>query len=128
MKTSQYHFQIVAVGISFLLLFFLACKNELKEEASPLRLTEAQMIRLLKDVQLAEASLNFQRNLGKNTEDQKDLYFDLVFKQNGLTPAILEENLVFYNRTPENLERIYDSVIVSLKREQDSLKLDNKPD
>lgn len=128
MKTSQHHFKIVTVGFLFLIMFVVACKNEVKKESTPVRLTEAQMIRLLKDVQLAEASLSFQRNLGKNSDDQKDLYFDLVFKQNGLTPAILEENLFFYNRNPKNLERIYDSVIVSLKREQDSLKLENQPD
>lgn len=116
--------QILMLGFIALSLPFVACQNESKNAMKPLRLTEEQMFRLVKDVQLAEATLGFQRNIGKISDDQKDIYFDLIFKKNGLTPEIFEENLDFYNHTPEKLERIYDSVIVSLQRMQDTLKLD----
>lgn len=113
---------------SFLLIFlmhvFASCSNENSKKSGSLRLNEKQMTAIIKDVQVAEGIINYSRNQGRNNDDNKNEYFDLIFQHHKITPEILRENIAFYSQTPEIMDRIYDTIIQQLKSAQDSLKLE----
>jgi hypothetical protein len=101
-----------------------ACDKNKASHSEKLNLTEKQMIEIIKEIQITEAALNYKRNNGSSAEENKELYFDLVFKKHKITPEIFKDNLLEYSKSPEILEAIYDSVIVSLTQMQDTLKIE----
>lgn len=115
---------IYSAIILFLLPAFVSCSKENSKKSGDLRLNEKQMTAIIKDVQVAEGIINYSRNQGRNNDDNKNEYFDLIFKHHKITPEILRENVAFYSQTPEIMDRIYDNVVQQLKTEQDSLKLE----
>jgi len=115
------------VSFITILCFFslvVSCDKQKSTQSEKLNLTEKQMIEIIKEIQITEAALNYKRNIGSSVEENKDLYFDLVFKNHKITPEIFKENLLQYSKSPEKLEAIYDSVIISLTKMQDTLKIE----
>lgn len=109
-----------------LLLVTIAClsmsckRNDTNQEPKPeIMLSENQMIQLIADINLAEASLNYKRNKGITLTKFKEPVFALIFEKHGLTRQILEDNLSWYNQNPVLMEKIYDSVLVRLNTIRD---------
>lgn len=113
----------------FLVMFSLfnmnACKNKAETEARPtVLLSEKQMIDIILDVHLVEGALNFKRNLGQSMDDQKNLYFDELFREHGISQRLFQNNLFYYNRIPKQMEGIYDSVTRRLERMQEEIEIE----
>lgn len=114
----------------FLLLFValwlasISCDEADVKTNEKMKLSEKQMTALIREIQITEAALNYNRNLGKQAEGKKEFYYDLVFKNHQVTPEIFRDNLMEYSKKPEVLESIYDSVIATVTQMQDSLKID----
>jgi hypothetical protein len=103
----------------------MACKNKAETEARPaVLLSEKQMIDIILDVHLVEGALNFKRNLGQSMDDQKNLYFDELFREHGISQRLFQNNLFYYNRIPKQMEGIYDSVTRRLERMQEEIEIE----
>lgn len=92
-------------------------------------LSETEMITIMTDVQIIEADLNTQKMQESEQDDgmaakPKDYvklsreYYAQLFDHYGITDSIFTQNLKYYTERPATLERIMDSVMQRLVREQ----------
>lgn len=117
----------------FFLLFFaliaFSCKNTESEKLRPAVLvSQSTLTRILTEVHLVEAAMSMRRNNGQEFEKQKNLLFDDIFTHYGLTPELLESNLLYYNQDPAVMEKVYQDVIDSLTSMQKKLKMEDSSD
>ncbi|MBO7460930.1 MAG: DUF4296 domain-containing protein [Bacteroidales bacterium] len=74
-------------------------------------LTEPQMVDVLMDVQVMEATISYKKNVNQKTEYLKTRGYDTIFSHYGITDSIFKENLTYYyDAEPQTLIRIVDSV------------------
>ncbi|MDP3463798.1 MAG: DUF4296 domain-containing protein [Bacteroidales bacterium] len=101
----------------------ISCKRNdtIKTPKPEIMLAENQMVQIITDISLAEASLNYKRNKGVTLTGFKEPVFSLIFEKHGITRQIIEENLNWYNQNPELMEKIYDSVMVQLNSIRDEV-------
>ena len=111
--------------ILFVLLLLTACGHKDKGFMPERLLTEEEMIDVMTDVQIIEAQINYQKTLdteeGTKTTDYKAMtqsYYDQFFEHYGITDSIFSQNMRYYTERPEVLQRIMDSVVQRLTREQ----------
>ena len=114
--------------LSFILMLFVlvtACGHKDKGFMPERLLTEEEMIDVMTDVQIIEAQINYQKTLeteeGAKTVDYKAMtqsYYDQFFEHYGITDSIFSQNIRYYTEQPEVLQRIMDSVVQRLTREQ----------
>ena len=111
--------------ILFVLLLLTACGHKDKGFMPERLLTEEEMIDVMTDVQIIEAQINYQKTLeteeGAKTVDYKAMtqsYYDQFFEHYGITDSIFSQNIRYYTEQPEVLQRIMDSVVQRLTREQ----------
>lgn len=120
--------------LSIIILFFLlvtACGRKEKGFMPERLLTEQEMITLMTDVQIIEADINRQktqereRDLNDTTKvEPKDYvaisrdYYAQLFEHYGITDSIFTQNIQYYTEHPADLERIMDSVMQRLMKEQ----------
>ena len=109
------------------MLFVLvtACGHKDKGFMPERLLTEEEMIDVMTDMQIIEAQINYQKTLdteeGTKTTDYKAMtqsYYDQFFEHYGITDSIFSQNIRYYTEQPEVLQRIMDSVVQRLTREQ----------
>ena len=94
-------------------------------------LTEQEMITIMADVQVIEADINYQKQQERERDPNdttpvvpKDylkmsrFYYDQLFEHYGITDSIFTQNLQYYTEHPADLERIMDSVMQRLMKEQ----------
>ena len=94
-------------------------------------LTEQEMIDVMTDVQIIEADINFQKNQERERDPYdttaivaKDYvkitrsYYQQMFEHYGINDSIFTQNMRYYTERPEVLERIMDSVLQRLTKEQ----------
>lgn len=95
--------------------------NSCKPKADPaglkpeVFLSEQQMIELITDISLAEAGINYLRNTNKPIDEFKEPLFSVILKKHGVTLKIFEDNLNWYNKDPETIEKIYDQALKNLE-------------
>ena len=113
----------------FVLAALVGCKD--KGFVPDRLLTEQEMISIMTDVQIIEADINRQKTEERERDPNdttkvvpKDYvaisrdYYAQLFEHYGITDSIFTQNIQFYTEHPANLERIMDSVIQRLTREQ----------
>lgn len=94
-------------------------------------LTEEEMITIMTDVQIIEAEINYQKQQDRERDPNdttpvvpKDYlkmsreYYAQLFEHYGINDTILEQNMRYYTERPEVLERIMDSTMQRLIKEQ----------
>jgi hypothetical protein len=103
--------------IIFGLLGLLAsCRNP-KTEMLPPHLSadsvfsRIEMINLLVDIHLVEASLVFQRNHGGNIPQLTQSYYQWLYKKYHMSYQRLRGNLDYYKMDPKNFSRMYQEVV-----------------
>jgi len=74
-----------------------------------------KMVSVLADMQITEAYLNDLRKSGHKTKDSTLLYYERIFKKNGITQSNFKANLLYYKKDLLDLENIYTEVITRLK-------------
>ena len=114
--------------ISFIVLLFVlvtACGRKDKGFMPERLLSEQEMIDVMTDVQIIEADINSRKNQereqGLPQKDYSDLtasYYDQLFAHYGITDSIFSQNMRYYTERPVVLEKIMDSVVLRLTREQ----------
>ena len=115
-----------------ILLFVLvtACGGHKDKGFIPDRLlTEQEMIDLMTDVQIIEGDITYQKTRERELSDSikiepKDYvklseeYYDQLFEHYGITDSIFKQNIRYYTEQPVLLEKIMDSVVQRLTKEQ----------
>ena len=119
---------------SFIIVFFvlatlIGCKD--KGFVPDRLLTEQEMITLMTDVQIIEADINRQKTQERERDPNdttkvvpKDYvaisrnYYAQLFEHYGITDSIFTQNMRYYTERPAGLERIMDSVLQRLMKEQ----------
>jgi len=100
-----------------LLLLSASCANKSNNKYKP-SLTEQEMISILSDIQILEADLTLRKTNQQDITGLPQQYYDQLFEHYGITDSIFSENLKYYTEHPNDLERLMDSVIQRLTREQ----------
>ena len=119
---------------AFIVLFFVlatlvGCKD--KGYVPDHLLTEQEMIAIMTDVQIIEADINRQKTVERDRDPNdttkvvpKDYvalarnYYAQLFEHYGITDTIFTQNMKYYTERPETLEKIMDSVMQRLMKEQ----------
>ena len=120
--------------LSIIILLFLlvtACDRKEKSFMPERLLTEQEMIDVLTDVQIIEADINYQKTqehepnpndtikiIPKDYVKISGNYYSQLFEHYGITDSIFEQNLKYYTERPAELEKIMDSVMQRLTKEQ----------
>ena len=108
------------------MLFVLvaACGHKDKGFMPERLLTESEMIDMMTDVQIIEAEVNYRKtqvevdSLLLDFRKLTQSYYDQLYEHYGITDSIFSQNLKYYTERPEVLEKIMDSVMQRLLREQ----------
>ena len=109
----------------------IACGRKDKGFMPERLLSEQEMIDVMTDVQIIEADLNYQKAQEREVEPndtvvvkQKDYvklsreYYSQLFEHYGITDSIFADNIRYYTERPAVLEKIMDSVMNRLVKEQ----------
>ena len=100
-----------ALLLLFVICFFFSCDSEKKRPVPTVLLTEPQMVDVMMDVQIMEATISYKKNVNQKTEYLKTVGYDTLFAHYGITDSIFKENLTYYyDVEPQTLIRIVDSV------------------
>ena len=76
--------------------------------------TRDEMINVLVDVHLIEASLVYQRNHGGNIPQLTQSYYYWLYKKYHMSQQRLKGNLDYYKMDPKNFSKMYQEVIKTL--------------
>lgn len=105
----------------FLFLSFYACSSIEEEQTPESIIPEEQMVSLITEIELTQAFIKL-RTTESDSLNQAVL-FQTVFDQLNVTQEEFNESLDFYSEHPQQLEDIYNKVIVSLSEKQASVQL-----
>jgi deoxyadenosine/deoxycytidine kinase len=120
--------------LSIIILFFVLvtnCGHKDKGFMPERLLNEQEMIDIMTDVQIIEADINFQKSKERERDPNdttviapKDYvkisreYYDQLFEHYHITDSIFVQNMRYYTLQPATLEKIMDSVMNRLAKEQ----------
>lgn len=117
--------------LSLFFVLAIACGRKDKGFMPERLLSEQEMIDVMTDVQIIEADLNYQKAQEREVEPndtvkvkQKDYvklsrdYYSQLFEHYGITDSIFADNIRYYTERPAVLEKIMDSVMNRLVKEQ----------
>ena len=95
----------------------VSCDGKPKKSAPEVLLSEQQMVDVLTDVQIMEATISYKKNTNQKTTYLKTVGYDTLFSHHGINDSIFQKNLRYYNDVePQTLIRIMDSVEARLGR------------
>ena len=105
--------------ISFILsLILLSCGNP-KTEIPQDILSENSFINLLKDNHLAEAKFELHKTKGmENAKNELAHNYSTIYETHEITPDDFDKTLAYYAQHPEQLEKIYTSVLEQLTKDK----------
>ena len=119
------------VLLSLLFVLAIACGHKDKGFIPQQLLSEQEMINIMTDVQIIEADINYQKSQEREQEPNDTIkiipkdyvkmsrdYYAQLFEHYGITDSIFEQNLKYYTERPAELEKIMDSVMQRLTKEQ----------
>ena len=73
-----------------------------------------QMVRIMVDLHLVEATLQLQRNKGKDTHLLTKEYYQWLYSRYHISRNRFMANLNYYKQDPENFGKIYELVLKEL--------------
>lgn len=101
-------------------LFFLACsstKNELPEGI----LTHEELVPILTDVEIAQGYLRIKSSIDDSLFRSKafqENHYQHIFEKHHITEEQFNNNIAYYSMFPEEMEKIYNDVIIAISQEQ----------
>ena len=103
--------------IFFLLLCLLFACAEPKENIRQDILSENEFVVILKDIHLAEANFELQKNKGlEKAKNELSNSYTSIYKKHNVSEEKFKETLNFYAQNPEMLEKIYTDVLEQLTK------------
>ena len=119
------------VLLSLLFVLAIACGHKDKGFIPERLLSEQEMINIMTDVQIIEADINYQKSQEREQEPNDTIkiipkdyvklsrdYYAQLFEHYGITDSIFRQNIRYYTEQPALLEKIMDSVVKRLTKEQ----------
>ena len=109
--------------VNFLILFCLlfACV-EPKENIHQDILSENEFAVVLKDIHLAEANFELQKNKGlEKAKNELSNSYTSIYKKHNVSEEKFKETLNFYAQNSEMLEKIYTDVLEQLTKDRSAL-------
>ena len=105
--------------LSFILcLILLSCGNQQKETPQDI-LSENSFINLLKDIHLAEAKFELHKTKGmENAKNELAHNYNTIYETYEITVDDFDKTLDYYAQHPEQLEKIYTSVLEQLTKDR----------
>lgn len=117
------------IGLSLLLLL-AACNGEnlLQSRPSDVLISD-QMILLLVDIHLADASLKLNQTVQEPSQINKyySATYAPVFKKHNTTAAVFTNSINWYGRNIDELEEIYAEVITRLSTLESQIRITVRP-
>ena len=106
-------------SLSFILcLILIGCGNQQKETPQDI-LSENIFINLLKDIHLAEAKFELHKTKGtENAKNELAHNYKTIYKIHEVSPDDFDKTLDYYAQHPEQLEKIYTSVLEQLTKDR----------
>lgn len=100
----------------FILIFFLGFYSCEDEAPAQLPFSEKKAIKIITDIQVAEAAFQFAN---KNSKDSiATLYYDEVFKMNNITKEEFDNLLKILIDNPGIADTLYEKVLLELDKEE----------
>ncbi len=87
--------------------------------------SKSQLVEILTEVQIAEASFRISKNRSKASK-LKPMYYDKILKENGITLQQLKDNMDYYQASPKVMEEIYELVLANLSKIQSEVLLEKE--
>ena len=108
---------ILITGTFFL---FISCSPS--EEKTPSEiLSKEEMVSVMIDIQLADATVNLSNYGQSNFPNDKEKLFTEIYTKHKVTKKKFRESFSYYTARPEKFEKIYDEVITGLSKKQAEL-------
>lgn len=103
-----------------LLIFLASCYGKAKDPEFNMKLVEPadSMITLLSDIHLAEAAVSVLKDKNHPAGQLSSEYFNAILKKHDLTREAFEESLRYYAYHTEELDKIYEKVIIDLSKKE----------
>ena len=112
----------------FLIILFSACNKESTPYDKPKKLVkEKQMIDMLTDMHMAEATYNHFRNDSTFKDLTSSVFYYSVLDKYQTPDSVFEKSFVYYASNPRNFEKMYRKVLSKLsemEQEYSGRKLD----
>ena len=108
-----------AIILALLVYIFVSCDNKVIDKPNQL-IKEKQMIDMLFDIHIAEATYNRMRydSIVKNSSSA-NFYYSVLEKYE--TPdSVFEKSFIYYASTPKNFEKMYREVMNKLSESEQS--------
>lgn len=105
----------------FLLVFILAsCYHSAKEPDFNMSmvLPADSMVTLITDIHLADGIVNMLKDKKKTVKPLATEYFEAVLKKHAISRDIFEESMRYYAFHTEELNEIYERVIIDLSKKE----------
>lgn len=105
--------------LSIIVIYGCAPKHEIDKKKVPAELIQPrEMIGILTDIQLTEATLKELRRSGENPDDFYKDYYEKIFKKHNVTKEEYDKSMTFYEDNLDLLQEIYEEVITNLSKIQ----------
>lgn len=100
----------------------LSCGGKKSGETSSTILSKNEMIKILSDIQIAEATLNVKNYKRDSADIMATAFYNSIFKNHKITYQIFEESFKYYSDNPALLDEIYQQVVDDLSMKQSKVK------
>ena len=104
------------------LFALLSCQGQNKELTPPI--AEELFIEVQMDLQIAEAAYLKNSDIPRGKKETLKEDTRIILAKHQLAPQLFDSTMSFYSQQPEEMMRIYDSVLVRLERELKTLEKD----
>lgn len=103
------------IAISFLILFVavFGCKD--KKSINHNLLPKETMVSIIVEIELVQAAFKVENQENKFNLDSIS---NTVFKNHHTTKQQFDENMLYYSKSPQEMESIYNDVITSISSKQ----------
>jgi hypothetical protein len=102
--------------ILFAIILLLSCQNK----QAPLPIEKEKLIKILVDVQLAEALIQDDRQEIKDS--LAPVYYKQIFEKHGVNRSLFDTAMSFLGYNPPLMDEIYTQVIKEIEKKETQLK------
>lgn len=103
-------------SLIMVVLFFFASGCDFKENKPEVLLSQEQMVDLMIDIQLLEATYNSRMVRLDDRKPRMDRYYEEIFSKHQTTRAIFDSSYTFYEKDTEILAEIYEQTFEALEK------------
>ena len=103
-------------------LFFLSCGSS-QEELPQGILTPEELAPILTDVEITQGYLRLKSSIDDSLFRSKafqENHYQHIFEKHHITEEQFNNNIAYYSMFPEEMEKIYNDVIIAISQEQAS--------